>query len=119
VVPLDFPSLDSIGVACGPPVGAVFLHLTIGFLALSKDALASLRPPCEPIFPPLLVASFSCSIYFLSPCSTTSTENPQHYPLPEIENESLPPSVISSEIVIKPTSSTNNDIGASTIDHKT
>jgi hypothetical protein len=60
------------------------LHLTIGFLALSKDVLASLRPPCEPIFPPLLVASFSCSIYFLSPCSTTSTENPQHYPLPEI-----------------------------------
>jgi hypothetical protein len=35
-----------------------------------------------------------------------------------MENESLPPSVIPFEIVIKPTYNMNNDIGASTIDHK-
>jgi hypothetical protein len=37
----------------------------------------------------------------------------------QMENESLPPSVIPFEIVIKPTYNMNNDIGASTIDHKT
>jgi hypothetical protein len=83
VVPLAFPSLDSVGVVCGPPIGAVFLHLTIGFFALSKYELALLCPPCGPIFPPLSSGGFTFLLcLFLFACSTT--ENPQHYPFLEI-----------------------------------
>jgi hypothetical protein len=36
-----------------------------------------------------------------------------------MEDKTLSPSMTASEIVAKPTSNTNNDIGISTIDHKT
>jgi hypothetical protein len=65
VVPLPFPSLDSVGVACGPPVAALSLHLMIEFFTLFKDPLASL---CLAFFSSLFSYYYRSGFWsFLSP----------------------------------------------------
>jgi hypothetical protein len=63
VVLLPVPSLDSVGAACAPPVGAVFLYLRIGIFARFKGSFASL---CPPFFPCYYRSGFLTSVSFFS-----------------------------------------------------